>query len=309
MVYRRGREEFLLVVNAANEVKDWEWLRTVNSGEVLLDPARPWIAPDGEVELSDLKAEGAEDGRVDLALQGPASRDVLAKLLSPRDQRRLRALRRTEFLELSISGKEVLLARTGYTGEPLGYELYVHPGDAEELWTAILEAGEEFGVIPCGLAARDSLRTEAGLPLYGHELAGEHEIKPHEAGFAPYVKLHKPFFIGRGPYLASLSDWKREVIRFRIPAGARPVRAGAGVVDRTGRLIGRVTSCVALDEGQVGLALLWLRGVRPRTPLGFLLGEVPRGEIKIGSKVPLLVWGEALSRFPERRLLPRVGEE
>jgi len=81
------------------------------------------------------------------------------------------------------------------------------------------------------------------------------------------------------------------------------------VVDRTGRLIGRVTSCVALDEGQVGLALLWLRGVRPRTPLGFLLGEVPRGEIKIGTKVPLLVWGEVLSRFPERRLLPRVGEE
>ena len=309
MIYRQGREEFLLVVNAANEVKDWEWLCAVNSGEVSLDPKRPWIAPAGEVELSDLKAEGVEDGRVDLALQGPASRAVLARLLSPRDRRRLVALRRTEFLELSISGKEVLLARTGYTGEPLGYELYVHPQDARELWEVILEAGEGFGVIPCGLAARDSLRTEAGLPLYGHELAGEHRIMPHEAGFAPYVKLHKPFFIGRDAYLAALSAWKREVVRFRIPAGARPVRAGAGVVDRAGRLIGRVTSCVALDEGQVGLALLWLRGVRPRTPLGFLLGEVPREEIKIGTRLPLLVWGEVLPRFPERRLLPRVGEE
>ena len=308
MVYRRGEDRFLLVVNAVNEVKDWDWLRAVNSGEVLLDPERPWVSPDGEVELSDLKAEGAEDGRVDLALQGPASRDVLARLLSPRDQRRLRALRRTEFLELSISGKEVLLARTGYTGEPLGYELYVHPGDARELWELILEAGEEFGVIPCGLAARDSLRTEAGLPLYGHELAGELSVGPHEAGFTPYVKLHKPFFVGRGAYLKALQDWKREIVRFRIPAGARPVRAGAGVVDRAGRLVGRVTSCVTLEDGQVGLALLWRRGVEPGTPLGFLLGEFPT-EVKLGARLPLLVWGEVVPRFPERRLLPQPGED
>ena len=309
MVYRRGREEFLVVVNAANEGKDWEWLNAVNSGEVLVDPARPWIAPDGEVELCDLKAQGAEDGRVDLALQGPASREVLARLLSPRDQRRLRALRRTEFLEFSISGKDVLLARTGYTGEPLGYELYVHPQDAEALWTAILDAGKPLGVIPCGLAARDSLRTEAGLPLYGHELAGEHAIMPHEAGFAPYVKLHKAFFIGREAYVKALSDWKREIVRFRIPVGERPVRAGAGVVDRAGRLIGRVTSCVALEHGQVGLALLWRRALPAGTPLGFLIGEAPRGELKIGTRLPLLVWGKVLPRFPERRLPPRAGEE
>lgn len=308
MTYRRGGERFLLVVNAVNEAKDLDWLQAVNSGRALLDPDRPWIEPDGEVALSDLKAPGAEDGRVDLALQGPASRAVLLRLLSPRDKRRLRALRRTEFLELSVQGKEVMLARTGYTGEPLGYELYVHPGEAPELWGVLLEAGEPLGVVPCGLAARDSLRTEAGLPLYGHELGGEHGILPHEAGFAPYVKLHKPFFVGRGAYLRALADWSRELVRFRVGPGARPIRAGAGVVDRTGTLLGQVTSCVALEEGQVGMALLGRRGLAEGSPLGFVLGELPQ-RLAPGVRLPLLVWGEVLPRFPERPSLPRPGEE
>jgi glycine hydroxymethyltransferase len=308
MTYRRGRERFLLVVNAVNEAKDLDWLQAINSGRVLLDPDRPWIEPDGEVALLDLKAPGADDGRVDLALQGPASRAVLLRLLSPRDARRLSALRRTEFLELSLRGKEVMLARTGYTGEPLGYELYVHPGEALELWGVLLEAGEPLGVVPCGLAARDSLRTEAGLPLYGHELGGEHGILPHEAGFAPYVKLHKPFFVGRGAYLQALADWSRELVRFRVGPGTRPIRAGARVVDRTGTLLGQVTSCVALEEGQVGMALLWRRGLAEGTPLGFVLGELPQ-RLAPGARLPLLVWGEVLPRFPERPFLPRPGEE
>jgi len=310
LVYRRGKDRFLLVVNAVNEGKDWDWLVRVNSGEVLLDPDRPWIEPDGEAELRDLKAPGAEDGRVDIALQGPASRKVLSRLLSPRDQRRLFALRRTEFLELKVDGKDVICARTGYTGEPLGYELYVHPGDAKEIWQLVLDAGKPFGVLPCGLAARDSLRTEAGLPLYGHELAGDHGVLPHEAGFAPYVKLHKPFFVGRAAYLKALEDWSREIVRFKVAPGARPIRAGAGVVDRTGQLVGWVTSCVALDDGQVGMALLWRRGVTVGTQLGFLLGrrELPQ-RFEPGARLPLIAWGEVVPRFPERRLLPRVGDE
>jgi len=310
MVYRRGKEKFLLVVNAVNEEVDWDWLVRVNSGEVLLDPDRPWIEPDGEVELRGLKAPGAEDGRVDLALQGPASRKVLARLLSPRDRRRLAALRRTEFVELSLQGKEVLCARTGYTGEAIGYELYVHPEDAPGLWEAILDAGGAFGVLPCGLAARDSLRTEAGLPLYGHELAGEHEILPHEAGFAPYVKLHKPFFIGRAAYLAALRNWSREIVRFQVGPGTRPIRAGAGVVDRSGELLGWVTSCAVVEGGQVGMALVWKRGLPVGTPLGFLFGPgAPPEKLELGARLPLVVWGEVVPRFPERRLLPRVGEE
>ncbi|MGC9529843.1 MAG: serine hydroxymethyltransferase [Candidatus Bipolaricaulaceae bacterium] len=309
MVYRRARDRFLVVVNAANEARDWDWMCAVNSGQVLLDPERPWVEPDGEVTLANLKEPHAPDPRIDLALQGPASRAVLVRLVSPRDARRLRALRRTEFLELSVGGRDVLCARTGYTGEGLGYELYVHPQDAEEIWGRILEAGEPFQVAPCGLAARDSLRTEAGLPLFGHELAGRHHIAPHEAGFAPYVKLHKPFFVGREAYLRALEAWKREVVRFRIPAGSRPIRAEAGVVDRSGRMLGWVTSCTPLEDGQVGMALLERRGLAEGTPLGFLVDKDLPARLEVGARLPLTVWGELVTRFPVAAKLPQPGGE
>ncbi|MBC7093202.1 serine hydroxymethyltransferase [Candidatus Bipolaricaulota bacterium] len=310
LVYRTGKDRFLLVVNAANEGKDWDWLNAVNSGRVLLDPDRPWVEPDGPVDLRDLKAPGAADGRVDLALQGPASRAVLLRLLAGQDKHRLIALRRTEFREVTIDGASVLCARTGYTGEPVGYELLVPPSQAEEIWHLILDAGKGLGVVPCGLAARDSLRTEAGLPLYGHELGGEHRVWPHEAGFAPYVKLHKAFFVGRAAYLRALGRPSREVVRFAIDPGQRPVRAGAPVVDRTGHVVGTVTSCVVLENGQVGMALLDRRGVGEGTPLGFVIGdrELPR-EIRPGARLPLVVWGKTVSRFLKREALPMAGEE
>ncbi|MEN3009504.1 MAG: serine hydroxymethyltransferase [Candidatus Bipolaricaulaceae bacterium] len=298
MVYRLGPEEFLLVVNAANEGKDWDWLGAVNEGRALLDPERPWVEPDGPVVLRDLKRE---EGLVDLALQGPASRAILARLLLPRDRHRLVALRRTEFLDVRLAGHEVLCARTGYTGEPLGYELLV-PGPAvEAVWETLLDAGKEKGLVPCGLAARDSLRTEAGLPLYGHELAGELDILPHEAGFAPYVKLHKPFFVGRAAYLRALQNWTREVVRFGVEPGQRPIRAGAAVVDATGAVVGRVTSCAVLEEGQVGMALVPRALAAPETRLGFVVS--PGGE----NRVPLVVWGKVLPRFLRREMLPEPG--
>ncbi len=300
MVYRLSAEEFVLIVNAANEEKDWDWLCAVNEGRTLLDGERPWIEPDGPVTLCNLKKE---EGVVDLALQGPASRAVLSRLLSPRDRHRLVALRRTEFLELRLAGQEVLCARTGYTGEPLGYELLV-PGPAvETVWEALLAAGRDKGVVPCGLAARDSLRTEAGLPLYGHELAGELEILPHEAGFAPYVKVHKPFFVGREAYLRALQNWTREVVRFGVEPGQRPIRAGAPVVDSTGTVVGKVTSCVVLEDGQVGMALVPRSLARENTRLGFVVS--PGSE----NRVPLVIWGKVLPRFLRKDVLPTPGGE
>lgn len=300
MVYRLGPQEFILIVNAANEGKDWDWLCAVNEGRALLDPERPWVEPDGPVTLRDLKRE---EGLVDLALQGPASRAVLARLLSPQDRHRLVALRRTEFLELRVAGHSLLCARTGYTGEPLGYELLV-PGPAvEAVWEALLEAGREKGLIPCGLAARDSLRTEAGLPLYGHELAGELRILPHEAGFAPYVKLHKPFFVGRSAYLRALGNWTREVVRFWVEPGQRPIRAGALVVDASGAVVGRVTSCVVLEEGQVGMALVPRALAALDTRLGFVVSSGGEGH------VPLVIWGKVIPRFLRKETLPAPGGE
>ncbi len=298
MIYRLAKDRYLLVVNAVNEDRDFAWLRAVNSGEIRPDPGRPWVEPPGEVELRFLKDE--EGGLVDLALQGPRSRDVLSKLLPRRDALRLRALRKMEFLELELAGVETICARTGYTGEPMGYEIYVPKEKARDVWEAILDAGEEHGVLPCGLAARDSLRCEAGLPLWGHELAGEYGVFPHEAGFGAYVKLHKPFFIGREAYKKALSKWEREIVRFGVPAGARPVRRGSAVLDRRGRVIGWVTSCVPLPSGeQVGMALAWRRGLQEGTPLGFALGRPPE-ELSLGARVPWIISGEVLTRFLER---------
>lgn len=307
IVYRVFKERFILVVNAANELKDWDWLCAVNEGRALLDPERPWVELDGPVALRNLKAE--DDGLVDIALQGPASRAILLFLLSRRDQHRLLALRRTEFLELSILGVSLLCARTGYTGEALGYELLVPKTGVEAVWEGLLEAGKEKGLVPCGLAARDSLRTEAGLPLYGHELAGPHNILPHEAGFAPYVKLHKPFFVGRDAYLRALSRWTREVVRFLVGPGQRPIRAGAAVVDRTGTVVGTVTSAVVLEEGQVGMALVPRELAQPDTPLGFVVSPGSGGDIREGARLPLVVWGKVVPRFLRKEILPAPGGE
>jgi len=296
MIYRLARDRYLLVVNAVNEERDFHWLRTVNAGEVPIDPDRLWVEPPGEVELRFLKDE--EGGLVDLALQGPRSRDVLLRLLPRRDALRLRALRKMEFIEFELVGAEAICARTGYTGEPIGYEIYVPKEKAGEVWEAILDAGKGLGVLPCGLAARDSLRCEAGLPLWSHELAGPHEILPHEAGFGAYVKLHKSFFIGREAYKEALGKWEREVIRFSVPAGERPVRAGAAVLDRGGRVMGWVTSCVAVPEGhQVGMAIVWRRGLPVGTPIGLALGDVP-GKLELGIRIPWVALGRVLPRFP-----------
>jgi len=306
LVYRQSREKFLLVVNAANAAKDWDWLVAASRGDALLDPDRPWVEPDGPVTLRDLRGEV-----VDLALQGPRSRAILSSLLSRAERHRLVALRRTEFGEFRVGKVPVLCARTGYTGEPVGYEILVSGSAAESVWEEILGAGRAHGLQPIGLAARDSLRTEAGLPLCGHELAGEHRILPHEAGFAPYVKLHKPFFVGRAAYLRALENWSREVVRFSIPGGGRPVRPGAAVVDAGGTVVGWVTSCVALDGGQVGMALLHRRGTPPDTALGFLVGAergLPQG-LTVGAKLPVAVWGRVVPRFLRREALPMAGED
>lgn len=307
MVYRVAKDRFILVVNAANELRDWDWLCALNDGRALLDEERPWGDLDGPVTLRNLKEE--PDGLVDIALQGPASRAVLLSLLSPQEKHRLRALRRTDFLELSPLGVPLLCARTGYTGEALGYELLVPKTAVEKVWEGLLDAGKGWGLTPCGLAARDSLRTEAGLPLYGHELGGPHKILPHEAGFAPYVKLHKPFFVGRSAYLRALSQWTREVVRFFVEPGQRPIRAGAAVVDRTGTVVGAVTSCVVLEEGQVGMALVPRELADPETPLGFVVSSGLAGEIRTGARLPLVVWGKVVPRFLRREILPGPGGE
>ena len=253
-VYRRSTDRFLVVVNAANEDKDWEWLTGVNKGRYLIDEQFPSRRPSGPVTLQNLK-QGR--GVMDIALQGPNSQRILETLLNDTQKAVLRSLRRTEFCELDVERRQLLIARTGYTGEEIGYEIYVSGDDAVWLWNRLLEVGSPLGLAACGLASRDSTRTEAGLPLYGHELAGVDEINPFEAGFASYVKLHKPFFVGRDACVSSFRHTSRRIIRFEsLSKASRPIQAGAAIIDANGAYVGRVTSCVVLDRSQIGLALV-----------------------------------------------------
>jgi glycine cleavage system T protein len=315
--YRRAWDRFLVVVNAANFAQDWAWLNAVNNNEVIIDRQRPWVDLQHPATLRNLKdPSSGPDQRIDIALQGPHSLQILLSCASDLAFRgELARLQRTRFVEGVLEGIELLVARTGYTGEDMGFELYVHPDQAASLWRLLLERGASYGIKPCGLAARDSARIEAGLPLYGHELAGPLGITPNEAGFASYVKYHKPFFVGRAPYKAYNDASARCIARFQVSdKGARALRGGEPVVSRRGKVIGNVTSCALVGERQIGMALVEARYTEPGTPL-FVYPETRRTgraagrkavsrtspSLELGDTVTLPVEAHVITRFPEKR--------
>jgi glycine hydroxymethyltransferase len=274
-LFRLAQNRFWMVVNAANNDRDWAWLNAVREGQVCIEAQRPWSRALGtkRVTIRDMRAaaQGSEM-RVLLALQGPRSRDILLALLAAGDPLadQLLEMKRNEIVHGRLAGHDLYVSRTGYTGEPVGFEIFVHPVAAPALWHTLLEAGKAFGLQPAGLAARDSLRTEAGLGLYGHELAGPLALNPADAGFDPYVKLYKPFFIGKAAYLAHERVRDARLIRFRFDEehAAMP-RQGDVVVSRKGRVVGTVTSCSVDREGRVtGLAYVQKPNVKVGTRLG-----------------------------------------
>ena len=250
LVYRRGKEKFLAVVNASNDDKDWAWLNAVRSGTVRVDNLKPWaIAFGSNVTLRNLRDRKAgEDMRVDIALQGPKSREILLKLnCSQNDREAILGLKWAELCEVHLEDIDLVVSRTGYTGERMGFELFVHPDKAVELWQKLLEAGEPIGLLPCGLGSRDSLRTEAGLPLYGHEMGGHLNLGVGQAGFGAFVKTYKPWFIGRDTYLQKEENRKNIVVRFRFDnKRTKMAHLGDPVINDRGKVIGTVTSC-AID--------------------------------------------------------------
>jgi len=212
IVYRLGEADFLLVVNAANREKDVAWMRR-------------WLPEDATLEdISDSMAE--------LALQGPNAEGILAGLV----QGGAAALPEKSYTfvpRLTVAGTSCLVSRTGYTGED-GFELYCATADAPALWDALLAAGKNAGLIPCGLGARDTLRLEASMPLYGHEM--DDTITPLEAGLPIFVKMDKPDFIGKA------------ALEKRGPITRR--RTGLRV---TGRGIAREGAPVYIGDRQVGI--------------------------------------------------------
>lgn len=171
IVYKKGEEDYFIVVNAANKDKDYQWMLDHQFGEVTF------------TDVSDQYAQ--------LALQGPKAMEILRKLAPEENipKKYYHAVFDTE-----AAGIPCIISKTGYTGED-GVEIYLDSARAQEMWDALLEAGKEEGLIPCGLGARDTLRMEAAMPLYGHEM--DEQVTPLEASLGFAVKMTKEDFIGK----------------------------------------------------------------------------------------------------------------
>jgi glycine hydroxymethyltransferase len=300
LVYRRGWDNYLVVVNASNDDKDRTWLESVRDGKVKIDNGRPWARTFGyEADIRNLRDPKAGSAmRVDIALQGPKSRDILLAMgVDDATRSRIMKLKRTELCDAVVGGFDLIVSRTGYTGEKMAFELFVHPERAVDFWNAVMKAGEKFGVKAIGLGARDSLRTEAGLPLYGHEMGlGSYsggfdtpdakgasgysttmrDLGVAEGGFGSYVKPYKPWFIGRDAYVAREKERKGVVIRFTFDdQRVRMAHNGDPIMNANGERIGFVTSC-AIDGQRfiTGQAYLNFEYTKEGTPILIHQGAV-----------------------------------
>jgi aminomethyltransferase len=221
LVHRLSENDYLLVVNAGTTDKDFAWIRK-NAGSM------PGI------HISDYSPYYSQ-----LALQGPRSLDTLRKLTKVD----LAAIRNYWFTWGAVAGiPNVLIARTGYSGED-GFEVYIPSDEATtvKMWNALMEAGAEFAIRPCGLGARNTLRLEAGMSLYGHEIS--EEINVFEGGLTHWLKLDKGNFIGRDALLAVQASGgpKRKIIGLEM-VDRGIARDGYPVLDLGGREIGTITS-------------------------------------------------------------------
>jgi aminomethyltransferase len=264
-VYRLAPDAFFLCVNAANVEKDYRWV---------VRHAR------GDAEVRDRSA-----GTGLLALQGPASAAVLDALAAPRPG----ALRRFRFAEGTVAGRRALVSRTGYTGSD-GFEIYCDAADAPTLWDTLLEAGASAGLVPAGLGARDTrdtLRLEAALPLYGHEL--DDETTPLEAGLGRFVDTRSGYLGADALERQRREGPARSLVGF-VVEGRGIARAGHALA-HAGREVGRVTSGAPSPTlgKSIGLGYVPAALAAPGTELAALI----RGQAIAVRVVPLPFVGKA----------------
>ena len=217
IVYRRGPSDILVVCNASNREKI--------------------AAHFGARATSDVSFRDASDEYALLALQGPRALEVLSAAGSSVDVRA--SVPRFHFTSAEVAGKRVTIARTGYTGED-GVELFMATDDAVTVWRALLEAGKPFGIEPVGLGARDTLRLEARLSLYGNDI--DETTNPLEAGLGWTVKLDKPDFLGKAALVAvKQAGLSRTLVGFEM-VGRGIARHGYPLLDSSGNAVGVCTS-------------------------------------------------------------------
>ncbi len=309
IVCRRSKEKFLVVVNAANEPKIKTYLQALQNNTATVDIEDAARKLPAEVTIRDMRdTNSGSDCRVDIALQGPASLNLLLELLKDKkSQDIVESLKPFCFVETSISGIDCIISRTGYTGAKVGFELLVHPEDAPSVWQTLLTNGRRFSVVPCGLGARDSLRIEAGLPLYGHELAGEFDISPFEAGYPWAVKLDKEFFIGKAVMQKRAERISMLVSRIELPGakGVRPARPDDAIVESDGRCVGSVLSCAKVGEKQIALAYVQKDTAQPGTEIGLYYlarnqSQLQKGRkqsVELSQTVEADITGKIVTRF------------
>ncbi|NLM20400.1 MAG: glycine cleavage system aminomethyltransferase GcvT [Peptococcaceae bacterium] len=245
VIYKFSDTKYMVVGNAANHEKDYNWIKSHLFGNCT---------------LTDRTNDYAQ-----LALQGPASTEILKKLT---EESNIPAKYYT-FLEGKIAGLDCIISQTGYTGE-LGYELYTAPHNAVKLWDELIQAGKDFGLIPCGLGARDTLRLEAAMPLYGHEMTDD--ITPLEAKLNFSVKLNKEDFIGKTA-LEKRMDSSRVLAGFKI----------------TGKGIVREQNDMFIDGKKVGFSTSGTHAPYFGYPIA--LGYIDKQYSAIGTKVIFKVRG------------------
>lgn len=215
LVYKFSDKIFLFVVNAANTEKDYNWLSENKKGRV---------------SITNVSEDYAQ-----LALQGPKAQAILQKITDfP-----LGEIQFFHFAQgVNIAGAAAMVSRTGYTGED-GFEIYLPAGSALKVWSSILEEGKDEGVVPVGLGARDTLRFEVALPLYGHELSKD--ISPLESRLGFFVKLDKENFIGKQALIKQKADGiKRKLVGLELID--KGVARSEAMIEKEGKSIGFVTS-------------------------------------------------------------------
>jgi aminomethyltransferase len=250
LVYRLAADDFLVVVNASNAERDLAWVREHAAG--LASAA-------AEAEIRD-----ESDQHALLALQGPRALAILEPLTAAPPPG-IAALRYYGFLRGEVAGVPAIISRTGYTGED-GFELYLPPGGAPEVWRRLLAAGAPHGLQPAGLGARDTLRLEAAMALYGHEI--DELTTPLEAGLSWVVKLDKGDFLGRAALAAQqAAGLERTLIGFEVQ-GRGIARQGHTVLSG-GQEVGRVTSGTWSPtlERAIGMAHVPVALAQPGTAL------------------------------------------
>ena len=241
LIYRLGAEELLVVVNASNADRDHEWIAS-RAGE-------------------GVRVANESDRWALIALQGPKALEILRPLATPGTAE----LKYYGFLQGEVAGHSAIISRTGYTGED-GFELYVEPEHAPAVWRRLLEAGASVGLVPAGLGARDTLRLEAAMALYGHEI--DESTTPFEAGLSWVVKMGKGDFLGREALAAQQAEGlKCKLIGFEV--SGRGIARQGHEVKVEGSTVGKVTSGTwsPTFEKAIGMAYVPTEMAKPGTSL------------------------------------------